>query len=175
VIPKYVPMTPTLVSKPFHRDGWVYEEKVDGFRMLAYKDRGRTRLISRNDVDHTARNPELAATIDALPASSFVLDAELAIFDSQLRSRFEWLRHRPVDEVATLPVLIAFDPTLLSNHSANGGVALTPYLPPAADVASLRFAHAPALPYVYQTPLVEMSKWRNSTPPVASVDECCVF
>jgi hypothetical protein len=30
---------PTLVSKPFHGDGWVYEEKVDGYRMVAYKDR----------------------------------------------------------------------------------------------------------------------------------------
>jgi hypothetical protein len=24
------PMAPTLVRPPFHRDGWVYEEKVDG-------------------------------------------------------------------------------------------------------------------------------------------------
>lgn len=29
-------MAPTLVFPPFHRDGWVYEEKVDGWRMLAY-------------------------------------------------------------------------------------------------------------------------------------------
>jgi ATP-dependent DNA ligase len=28
-------MAPTLVRPPFHRDGWVYEEKVDGWRMLA--------------------------------------------------------------------------------------------------------------------------------------------
>jgi ATP-dependent DNA ligase len=26
------PMAPTLVRPPFHRDGWVYEEKVDGWR-----------------------------------------------------------------------------------------------------------------------------------------------
>jgi hypothetical protein len=25
-------MAPTLVREPFHRDGWVYEEKVDGWR-----------------------------------------------------------------------------------------------------------------------------------------------
>jgi len=24
-------MAPTLVREPFHRDGWVYEEKVDGW------------------------------------------------------------------------------------------------------------------------------------------------
>jgi hypothetical protein len=27
-------MIPTLISKPFHRDGWVYEKKVDGYRMV---------------------------------------------------------------------------------------------------------------------------------------------
>jgi ATP-dependent DNA ligase len=29
---------PTLVSRPFHREGWIYEEKVDGWRMVAHKD-----------------------------------------------------------------------------------------------------------------------------------------
>ena len=27
-------LAPTQVREPFHRDGWVYEEKVDGWRML---------------------------------------------------------------------------------------------------------------------------------------------
>ncbi len=26
------------VARPFHRDGWVYEEKYDGWRVVAYKD-----------------------------------------------------------------------------------------------------------------------------------------
>jgi hypothetical protein len=26
---------PTLVCEPFYRHGWVYEEKIDGWRMLA--------------------------------------------------------------------------------------------------------------------------------------------
>jgi ATP-dependent DNA ligase len=30
-------MIPTQVREPFHRDGWIYEEKVDGWRILAYK------------------------------------------------------------------------------------------------------------------------------------------
>lgn len=32
------PMLATLVSEPFDRPGWVYEEKYDGFRILAYKE-----------------------------------------------------------------------------------------------------------------------------------------
>ena len=37
-------MAATLVPKPFHRDGWLCEEKVDGYRMLAYKDGSQVRL-----------------------------------------------------------------------------------------------------------------------------------
>lgn len=28
-----------IVAKPFHREGWIWEEKYDGWRMLAYKGR----------------------------------------------------------------------------------------------------------------------------------------
>jgi ATP-dependent DNA ligase len=36
------------VARPFHKQGWVYEEKIDGWRMLAIKDAGQVRLVSRN-------------------------------------------------------------------------------------------------------------------------------
>jgi hypothetical protein len=85
-------MAPTLVREPFHRNGWVYEEKVDGWRMLAYKDRDRVRLVSRNGRDHTRRFADIAAAIAKLSPRTLVLDGEVAIFDQQLRSRFEWLR-----------------------------------------------------------------------------------
>jgi ATP-dependent DNA ligase len=41
-----VPMQPELAPEPFHRPGSVYEEKYDGWRMLAYKDGARVRLVS---------------------------------------------------------------------------------------------------------------------------------
>ena len=102
-------MIPTLVPKPFHRDGWVYEEKVDGYRMLAYKEGPHVRLVSRHGIDHAHRYPLVMAAVASLPAKTLVVDAELAVFDQQLRSRFDWLRHRQPAEVATPPVLIAFD------------------------------------------------------------------
>jgi bifunctional non-homologous end joining protein LigD len=40
-------MHPTLVREPFHRDGWVFEEKYDGWRIVAFRDREYVRLISR--------------------------------------------------------------------------------------------------------------------------------
>src|SRR5215467_10923665 len=56
---------PTLVQ-PFDRPGWVYEEKVDGWRMVAYKSGENVRLVSRRGLDHTARFAPLARSIAAL-------------------------------------------------------------------------------------------------------------
>ena len=53
-------MQPTQVRQPFHREGWVYEEKIDGWRMLAYKDGRTLRLESRSGVAHMWRFPVLA-------------------------------------------------------------------------------------------------------------------
>jgi bifunctional non-homologous end joining protein LigD len=79
----------TLVSKPLHRDGWICEEKVDGWRMLAYKDGAAVKLVSRTVTDHTKRFSHIVAAIQAMVAPSLVLDGEVAVFDRALISRFE--------------------------------------------------------------------------------------
>jgi len=109
VLPNYTPMAPTQVREPFHREGWVFEEKCDGWRILAYKDAGRVRLVSRNGRDHTRRFADIAAEVAQLPARSLVLDGEVAIYDERLRSRFDWLREPDRGAVATPPLLITFD------------------------------------------------------------------
>jgi bifunctional non-homologous end joining protein LigD len=103
------PMAAAEVPRPFHRPGWVYEEKVDGWRVLAYKNAAGVRLISRNGRELTRRFPELAAAVVGLAPPTLVLDGEIAVFDQQLVSRFEWLRARPKDDTATPPLLMAFD------------------------------------------------------------------
>ena len=102
-------MHATQVATPFHRSGWVYEEKVDGYRMVAYKQRGAAQLVSRQGKEFTQRFPELAKAVAGLGAESVILDTEVAVFDRQLISRFEWLRGRPEGDVATPPMLMAFD------------------------------------------------------------------
>ena len=67
------------------------------------------RLISRNGRDLTRRFPDLAAAVAELAPPTLVLDGELAVFDQQLVSRFEWLRGRLKDDTATPPLLMAFD------------------------------------------------------------------
>src|SRR5712692_6658097 len=78
-------MHPTLVARPFHREGWVYEEKYDGWRLVVHKADGQVRLVSRNGRDHTRRFADLVAATAALPATTLILDGEVAIF-----SRHHW-------------------------------------------------------------------------------------
>jgi bifunctional non-homologous end joining protein LigD len=109
VFASYTPMAPTQVREPFHRDGWVYEEKVDGWRIVAYKDGDRVRLVSRSGRDHIHRLHQIAAAVSKLRSRSLVLDGEVAIYDQQLRSRFEWLREPDPDAIATPPMFMVFD------------------------------------------------------------------
>jgi len=48
------------------------------------------------------------------PLEASLLDREVAVYDRALISRFEWLRGRPKDEPATLPVYMVFDVLELS-------------------------------------------------------------
>src|SRR5712664_657400 len=109
VLPFVTPMAPTLIAQPFHRAGWVYEEKYDGWRIVAYKREGQVQLISRPGHDHTRRFPALVAAIAALGPSTLILDGEVCLFDRDLISRFEWLRHGKSPDVATPPIFMAFD------------------------------------------------------------------
>jgi len=99
---------PTL-AQPFDRPGWVYEEKVDGWRMVAYKRGENVRLVSRRGLDHTARFMALAKSLAALPSAELVLDGEIAVFDERLVSRFDLLMEPDLDVLSTSPVYVAFD------------------------------------------------------------------
>ena len=77
--------------------------------MLAYKDGGRVRLVSRYGRDHTRRFAGIAAAVAKLSARSIVLDGEVAIFDEKLRSRLDWLHEPDPAAVATPPMLTDFD------------------------------------------------------------------
>ncbi len=113
-------MHPTLVARPFHHAGWIYEEKVDGWRLVAIKGKHGVRLMSRKGHDLTERFPELVKAFSGLKPRAFILDGEVAVYDRAFISRFEWLRRRPTDEPATLPVYMAFDLLELDGRDLRG-------------------------------------------------------
>ena len=103
-----LPMLPTP-ALPFHRPGWIYEEKYDGWRMIAVKQGAVVRLLSRNGIDATSRFGPLAAAIASLPASTLILDGEVAVFDEHLLSRLDLLQRPDPGALMTPPLYIIFD------------------------------------------------------------------
>lgn len=74
------PMLATLADAPFSKPNWIYEEKYDGVRILAYKEGPKVSLISRNSIDRTTRYPEIAAAVASLKARTIALDGEVVVF-----------------------------------------------------------------------------------------------
>lgn len=93
------PMLATLVEKPFHKPGWVYEEKYDGYRILAYKEGKRVTLLSRNGKDRTESFDDIAKAIASLREATLLLDGEAVAFDRRLVSRFQLLQQGEVPVV----------------------------------------------------------------------------
>jgi bifunctional non-homologous end joining protein LigD len=98
------PMLASLVPEPFDQPGWVYEEKYDGDRILAYKEGDRVRLLSRNQKDRTDKFPHIANAIRNLTAVTLLLDGEIVIFDKTGVSRFQLLQQGKGE-----PVYAVFD------------------------------------------------------------------
>jgi bifunctional non-homologous end joining protein LigD len=90
------PMLATRVDGPVHRRGWVYEEKYDGYRILAYKEGAKVTLLSRSGNDLTRRFADVAGAVAKLHARTAVLDGEVVAFDDDLVSRFQLLQQGKV-------------------------------------------------------------------------------
>jgi bifunctional non-homologous end joining protein LigD len=88
------PMLATLTAEVPTGAGWVFEEKYDGIRALAYRTNKKVRLWSRNELELTAGFPQVAAAVAALPGGDLVLDGELVMFDAKGVSRFQLLQRR---------------------------------------------------------------------------------
>jgi bifunctional non-homologous end joining protein LigD len=86
------PMLATLVRKPFDKKGWIYEEKYDGYRILAYKEGDQIKLMSRNDIDRTEHFSQIATAVKALKAGTLLLDGEAIVVDRKGISHFQLLQ-----------------------------------------------------------------------------------
>src|SRR5437870_10185149 len=96
------PMLATLVAEPFRRPGWVFEEKYDGIRALAYRRGKDVRLISRNMLDLTTGFPEIVSALERVPGGDFILDGEIVALDRKGISRFQLLQQRGTGSIRPL-------------------------------------------------------------------------
>ncbi|WP_437785810.1 DNA ligase D [Sorangium sp. So ce1097] len=73
------PQLATLVTGPPQGEGWLYEVKFDGYRMIARLRGGRVTLLTRRGQDWTERFPAVRDDLARLPAREAVLDGEIVV------------------------------------------------------------------------------------------------
>ena len=82
---------PSPTSRPPAKD-WVSEIKFDGYRLLAWIDHGKVRLVTRNGHDWTDRLPAVAKAVAALNVETALVDGELVALDKDGISSFPALQ-----------------------------------------------------------------------------------
>src|SRR6266705_2421119 len=88
------PMLAETREQPFSKPGWLFELKLDGYRVRAGHEQGEARLLTRKGNDISAAFPELARALAALPFEGFIFDAELVVPDEAGRPSFQRLQNR---------------------------------------------------------------------------------
>jgi bifunctional non-homologous end joining protein LigD len=91
-------MAATLTQDRFTGPEWIFKRKLDGIRLLAFKDDRQVRLLSRNRLPQNC--PPVADAVANLPVQDVILDGELTWRDSG-ESRYHvfdilWLNGRDV-------------------------------------------------------------------------------
>ncbi|UFW73013.1 non-homologous end-joining DNA ligase [Bradyrhizobium sp. WU425] len=86
------PMLATLTDAPFDDPDWVFEDKFDGFRMVAEIRRGRVALYSRNGKIISHSYVEVAKALEGVKADA-VIDGELVAIGKDGVSHFQLLQN----------------------------------------------------------------------------------
>lgn len=93
ILPKRLqPMLATLTDGPFDDAGWVFEDKYDGFRMVAKIEGGKVTLYSRNGKIISHSYIEVAQALEGVKGDA-VIDGELVALDEDGVSHFQLLQN----------------------------------------------------------------------------------
>jgi DNA ligase D-like protein (predicted ligase) len=82
----FPPMLATLVHQAFSREGWLFEQKLDGERCLVFRNGEQLNLFSRNHQLLNLRYPELVEAFQVQKEESFIVDGEIVAFKGGLTS-----------------------------------------------------------------------------------------
>jgi bifunctional non-homologous end joining protein LigD len=86
------------VDKPFDNPEWLFEIKWDGYRAVSFIEKGRVRLVSRNQNDLTAQYPELQGLVKLVKAERAILDGEIVALDEEGRASFSLMQRTGIRE-----------------------------------------------------------------------------
>jgi ATP-dependent DNA ligase len=87
-------MLATLIDGPFDNDGWVFEPKFDGLRVLARCENHRITLLSRNQQSQSVQFPEIVEALSTAIRGNSIVDGEVICLDDQGRSSFRRIQQR---------------------------------------------------------------------------------
>jgi bifunctional non-homologous end joining protein LigD len=87
------PQFATLVDSVPRGEGWLYEAKLDGYRMLCRVRGGRAQLFTRNANDWTARMKPLAEAAAELTVNEAWLDGEVVVVRPDGTTNFQDLQN----------------------------------------------------------------------------------
>jgi bifunctional non-homologous end joining protein LigD len=103
-----VPQLATLASKAPDGPGWLYEPKLDGYRLLCRIEGGRAALFTRRGNDWTKCFGAIANAARELPCHTALLDGEAVVFNAQGITDFQRLQ-TAIGRNDPNIVLVAFD------------------------------------------------------------------
>lgn len=115
---KMRPMAASSAAESFDGDDWIFEPKLDGIRILAFIDKGKVQLFSRNNNDLTKQYPSIVESLAKQPMTSAIIDGEIVAFDAEGKPSFHVLQQRlhltnekdtAVAEAEVPAVFFAFD------------------------------------------------------------------
>ena len=76
---RLAPQLASLVDRPPEGNGWLYEIKFDGYRMLVRANGDAVHAFTRNGIDWSARLPKVVAAVRALGLQQTWLDGEIIV------------------------------------------------------------------------------------------------
>jgi bifunctional non-homologous end joining protein LigD len=88
------PMLAEAGDACFNRADWMWEPKLDGYRVLAFIDERGVKLRSRRGLELSAKFPRLVAELGKQDARGMILDGELVAFDANVKPSFAQLQDR---------------------------------------------------------------------------------
>lgn len=106
---KVSPELGTLVDQPPAGKNWLHEIKFDGYRLLAFKQGNKTRLITRHGHNWAHKFKSITAIINKLDIPDVILDGEIVMLDEHQRSDFQLLQNAIKDPQGNPFIYYVFD------------------------------------------------------------------
>jgi bifunctional non-homologous end joining protein LigD len=91
---RLAPMLAETADAPFNKPGWLWEPKLDGYRVLAFVNKQGVKLRSRRGLELAAAFPALAADLGLQDVDGMILDGEIVAFDAAGKPSFNALQNR---------------------------------------------------------------------------------